>query len=53
MCLAHLGQIDEARQVLKRARQQVQDPRYQSAPWLRPEDNALRLEGIRLAEMPE
>jgi adenylate cyclase len=53
MCLAHLGRIDEARQVLKRARQQVQDPRYQSAPWLRPEDKALRLEGIRLAEMPE
>jgi len=53
ICHAHLGRIDEARQVLKRARQQVQDPRYQSAPWLRPEDKALRLEGIRLAEMPE
>ena len=53
ICLAHLGRIDEARQVLKRARQQFQDPRYQGAPWLRPEDNALRLEGIRLAEMPE
>ncbi len=53
ICHAHLGRIDEARQVLKRARQQFQDPRYQSAPWLRPEDNALRLEGIRLAEMPE
>ena len=53
ICLSHLGRIDEARQVLKRARQQSQDPRYQGAPWLRPEDNALRLEGIRLAEMPE
>jgi adenylate cyclase len=53
ICHAHLGRIDEARQALKRARQQFQDPRYQSAPWLRPEDNALRLEGIRLAEMPE
>jgi adenylate cyclase len=53
ICHAHLGRIDEARQVLKRARQQFQDPRYQSAPWLRPEDKALRLEGIRLAEMPE
>ena len=53
ICHAHLGRIDQARQVLKRARQQFQDPRYQSAPWLRPEDNALRLEGIRLAEMPE
>jgi adenylate cyclase len=53
ICHAHLGRIDEARQALKRARQQFQDPRYQGAPWLRPEDNALRLEGIRLAEMPE
>ena len=53
ICHAHLGRIDEARQALKRARQQFQDPRYQSAPWLRPEDKALRLEGIRLAEMPE
>ncbi len=53
ICHAHLGRIDEARQVLKRARQEFQDPRYQSAPWLRPEDYALRLEGIRLAEMPE
>ena len=53
ICHAHLGQIDEARLALKRARQQFQDPRYQSAPWLRPEDKALRLEGIRLAEMPE
>ena len=48
ICHAHLGRIDEARQALKRARQQFQDPRYQSAPWLRPEDSALRLEGIRL-----
>ena len=53
ICHAHLGRIDEARQALKRARQEFQDPRYQSAPWLRPEDKALRLEGIRLAEMPE
>jgi adenylate cyclase len=53
ICHAHLGRIDEARQALKRARQEVQDPRYQNAPWLRPEDYGLRLEGIRLAEMPE
>jgi adenylate cyclase len=53
ICHAHLGRIDEARQALKCARQQIQDPRYQSAPWLRSEDKALRLEGIRLAEMPE
>src|SRR6476620_9909514 len=53
ICHAHLGRIEPPRQALKRARQPVQDPRYQSAPWLRPEDKALRLEGIRLAEMPE
>jgi adenylate cyclase len=51
--LAHLGRIDEARKVLKNARAQIQDSRYQSPPWLRAEDNALRLEGIRLAETPE
>jgi len=51
--LAHLGRIDEARNVLRNARAQIQDSRYQSPPWLRPEDNALRLEGIRLAETPE
>jgi adenylate cyclase len=48
--LAHSGRIDEARKVLKHARAEAQDPRYQSPPWLRPEDNALRQEGIRLAE---
>ena len=51
--LAHLGRIDEARNVLRNARAQIQDSRYQSPPWLRPEDNALRREGIRLAETPE
>jgi class 3 adenylate cyclase len=51
--LAHLGRIDEARKVLKHARAQAQDVRFQNPPWLRPEDNALRLEGIRLAETPE
>ena len=45
--LAYLGQLDEARDVLSRA--PVLDPRYQQAPWLRPEDIALRVEGIRLA----
>ncbi len=53
MCLAHLGRIDEARTILKRVRQQGQDTRYLNPQWLRPEDAALRLEGIRLAEMPE
>jgi adenylate cyclase len=53
MCLGHLGRIDEAHEVLKRARSQAQDPRYRSPPWIRPDDNALRLEGIRLVERPE
>jgi adenylate cyclase len=48
--LAHLGRLDEARELLKRARAQgSEDPRFQRAPWLRPEDLALRIEGIRLA----
>ncbi len=52
--LAHLGRLDEARELLKRARAQgSQDPRYEGPSWLRPEDNALRMEGIRLAETPE
>jgi adenylate cyclase len=46
-CLAHLGRLDEARDVLSRV--QVRDPRYQQMPWTRPEDNALRVEGVRLA----
>jgi adenylate cyclase len=45
--LAHLGRLDEARDQLSRAN--FQDPRYQQMPWMRPEDNALRVEGIRLA----
>ena len=45
--LAHLGRLDEARDLLSRA--QVRDPRYQQTPWTRPEDNALRVEGVRLA----
>lgn len=53
ICYAHMGRIDDAREALKCARRQIQDPRYQSAPWVRPEDHVLRLEGIRLAEMLE
>ena len=45
--LAYLGHLDEARDLLLRA--QSQDPRGQHAPWLRPEDIALRIEGLRLA----
>jgi adenylate cyclase len=47
--LAHLGRLEEARDHLSRARAHFQDPRYQQMPWMRPEDNALRAEGLRLA----
>ena len=45
--LAYLGRLDEAREHLSRVH--FIDPRYQQPPWLRPEDNALRVEGVRLA----
>ena len=45
--LACQGHLDEARAVLSRA--PPVDPRYQHAPWMRPEDHALRIEGFRLA----
>jgi adenylate cyclase len=52
--LAHSGRIEEAREVLKRARAKARDTRYEKKPpWTRPEDYALRLEGIRLAELSE
>jgi adenylate cyclase len=47
MSLAYLGHLDEARDLLLRV--QFLDPRFQQAPWLRPEDIALRNEGLRLA----
>ena len=48
--LAFLGRLDEAREVLERARLQRSDPRMQQRPpWLRPEDYALRIESLRLA----
>ncbi|HEV2333898.1 MAG TPA: adenylate/guanylate cyclase domain-containing protein [Stellaceae bacterium] len=52
--LAHRGRIDEAREVLDRAQTLFpeQAPRLlqqERFPWLRPEDHALRLEGLRLA----
>ncbi len=53
MSLAKLGRIDEARTILKCARQQAKDTRYMNPPWLRPEDAALRLEALRLAQTPE
>ncbi len=45
--LAYQGRLDEARDVLSHA--PPVDPRYLCAPWLRPEDVALRVEGFRLA----
>jgi adenylate cyclase len=45
--LAFQGHLDEARDVLLHA--PPLDPRYPRAPWMRPEDVALRREGIRLA----
>jgi adenylate cyclase len=48
--LALLGRVDEAHEVLKRARLKRLDPRMQQRPpWLRPVDYALRLEAVRLA----
>jgi adenylate cyclase len=50
--LAHLGRLDEAREVVDRARALFPDllPRdQQRPPWVRPEDHALRIEGLRLA----
>ena len=44
---SHLGRFDEARDILSRV--QVRDSRYQRMPWIRPEDHALRIEGVRLA----
>jgi adenylate cyclase len=45
--LAHLGRLDEAREHLSRVHSL--DPRYQQPPWLRPQDRAFRVEGVRLA----
>jgi adenylate cyclase len=50
--LAYMGRLDEARDVLKRnsPHSVEQRQRYeQRPPWLRPEDHALRVEGLRLA----
>jgi adenylate cyclase len=51
--LAHLGRLPEARAALNRAsaglRGQDQRITQQRPPWIRPEDYALRVEGLRLA----
>lgn len=51
-CLAHLGRLDEARAALERipAQSSEQLRRHQQRlPWVRPEDYAIRQEGLRLA----
>jgi adenylate cyclase len=50
--LAYLGQLDEAREALERVPPQSAEQlqRWQQRPpWMRPEDYALRVEGVRLA----
>jgi DNA-binding winged helix-turn-helix (wHTH) protein len=48
--LVFLGRRNEARAALQRAGSPIRDPRYQQRPpWLRPEDYALRSEGLRRA----
>jgi adenylate cyclase len=54
--LAHLGRLEEARAMLDRSEQEFPDDlrRYrQHPPWLRPEDYAIRVEGLRLAGLSE
>jgi adenylate cyclase len=47
--LAFLGRLDEAHAVLERAGLHRRDPRFQQRPpWVRPEDYALRSDGLRL-----
>jgi adenylate cyclase len=50
--LAYLGRLDEAREVLERVPPQSAEQlqRWQQRPpWMRPEDYALRVKGVRLA----
>jgi adenylate cyclase len=54
--LGHLGRLEEARAMLDRAKREFPDDvrRYlQRPPWLRPEDYAIRVEGLRLAGLSE
>jgi adenylate cyclase len=50
--LAYLGQLDEAHEALERVPPQSAEQlqRWQQRPpWMRPEDYALRVEGVHLA----
>jgi adenylate cyclase len=54
--LAYLGRLEEARATLDRVEKEFAEDvrRYrQRPPWLRPEDYAIRIEGLRLAGSPE
>jgi adenylate cyclase len=54
--LGHLGRLEEARVMLDRAEREFPDDlrRYrQHPPWLRPEDYAISIEGLRLAGLSE
>lgn len=51
-CLAHLGRLDDARAALERIPAQFSEQfrrHQQRLPWVRPEDYAIREEGLRLA----
>jgi tetratricopeptide (TPR) repeat protein len=50
-CLAHLGRLGEAHEALEHARAEFPGylQRFRQAPWQRPEDHALWIEGLRLA----
>lgn len=45
--LAYLGRFGEARDHLAHV---TFDARFEKMPWTRPEDMALRIEGVRLAK---
>jgi adenylate cyclase len=52
--LAYLGRLEEGRELLRRAGLQGRDPRFrQRAPWVRPQDFALWVEGFRLLGLLE
>jgi adenylate cyclase len=54
--LGYLGRLEEARATLDRAEKEfAEDGRryWQRPPWLRPEDYAIRAEGLRLAGLSE